>query len=149
MQTAAREQTALREEQAAEAAAALRALGGLLSDELQSVELRTPAGEAVAVPVQAFQLFIEMLGHLASGDGVVVLPEYAELSTQQAADLLKVSRPYLVQLIDEHKLPARKVGTHRRVLLADLLAYKRRDDAHREAVMQELADEAQELGLGY
>jgi excisionase family DNA binding protein len=143
------EQTALGEEQMAEAAEAVRALVGLLSEELQSVELRTPAGQAVVVPTQAFQLFIELLGYLANGDGVVVLPEHAELSTQQAANLLNVSRPYLVQLIDERKLPARKVGTHRRVLLSDLLAYKRRDDAYREAVMQDLADEAQELGLGY
>jgi excisionase family DNA binding protein len=101
------------------------------------------------VPAQASQLFIELLGYLANGDGVVVLPDHAELSTQQAAALLNVSPPYLVQLIDEDQLPVRKVGTHHRhMLLSDLLAYKRRDDAHREAVMQELADETQALGLG-
>jgi excisionase family DNA binding protein len=124
-------------------------LVGLLGDDLQSVELQTPAGETVVVPVQPFQLFVELLGYLANGDGVVVLPEHAELSTQQAADFLNVSRPFLVHLVDEDKLPAGKVGTHRRVLLSDLLALQRRDDAQREAVMRELADEAQELGLGY
>jgi excisionase family DNA binding protein len=128
---------------------AARQLVLLLEDSQPHVELCTLEGEQITVPAPAFQLFVDMLTHLANGDGVVLLPEHAELSTQQAADMLNVSRPYVVQLIEERKLPARKVGTHRRILLHDLLDYKRRDDAEREEVMQKLTDEAQELGLGY
>jgi excisionase family DNA binding protein len=141
--------TSLEDEQTDVAADAARTLISLLRDSAPQVELRTAQGESISVPAPAFRLFVDLLTHLANGEGVVLIPEHAELSTQQAADLLNVSRPYVVQLIEEHKLPARKVGTHRRVLLRDLIEYRRRDEAEREVVMQELADEAQELGLGY
>jgi excisionase family DNA binding protein len=149
MATATLDPTALEEEQTEAAADAARAFLALLQDGQPVVELRTTEDDTVTVPAPAFRLFVAMLTHLANGDGVVLMPEHAELSTQQAADMLNVSRPYVIKLIDDKQLPARKVGTHRRVLLRDLLEYKRRDDAEREAVMQELADQAQELGLGY
>lgn len=141
--------TSLEDEQTEVAADAARMLVSLLHDTEPQVELHTTDGESITVPAPAFRLFVDLLTHLANGEGVVLIPEHAELSTQQAADLLNVSRPHVVQLIEERKLPARKVGTHRRVLLRDLIEHRRRDDAEREAVMQELADEAQELGLGY
>ncbi|MBH1988723.1 MAG: helix-turn-helix domain-containing protein [Myxococcaceae bacterium] len=86
---------------------------------------------------------------MANGNSVTVLPVQAELTTQEAAELLNISRPYLVQILEEGKIPFRKVGTKRRILAKDIFDFREKVEAERFCVLEKLANEAQKLGMGY
>ena len=105
--------------------------------------------ETIELPAGAVSLLQAILEDMASGRGVTIVPQNAELTTQQAADFLNVSRPFLVQLLEQKKLPFRMVGTHRRIRFEDVLRYKENTDAERRKVLDQLATEAQELKMGY
>lgn len=136
-----------------EAQVALRALSAIPKRKTPRTIQVKAEGDAkalsVTVPKEAFELFLEILGQMANGNAVTIVPVHAELTTQQAADVLNVSRPFLVKLLEEGRIPCRLVGTHRRIKMADLMTYKGADDAERKAVLDELAAEAQKHGLGY
>lgn len=101
------------------------------------------------LPAGAVALLMDILEAMAAGRGLTLIPENAELTSVQAADVLNVSRPFLIKLLEEGVLPHRKVGKHRRIRMEDVMAYKTKIDADREAVLDQLAKEAQELGMGY
>jgi len=105
--------------------------------------------QTIELPAGAVRLLQAILEDMASGRAVTIVPQNAELTTQQAADFLNVSRPFVIQLLEQKKIPFRLVGTHRRVRFEDVLRFKENIDADRRKVLDRLAAEAQELKMGY
>ena len=105
--------------------------------------------EDLILPGYAINLLLAMLTEMSKGNAITVMPIHAELSTQETAELLNVSRPHLVDVLEQGKIPFRKVGTHRRILANDVFDYKQRIDEARFKALDDLAAQAQELGMGY
>jgi excisionase family DNA binding protein len=106
------------------------------------------SGQAtVKLPATAVGLLLRILEEMARGNAVTIIPVHAELTTQEAADMLNISRPSLIQLLEEGKIEYRRVGTHRRVRFETVLKYKRRMEEQRRAALRELAAYDQELGI--
>lgn len=106
-----------------------------------------PGGETVHIPKTAVNGLIEMLEAVAAGESATVVRTPREVTTQQAADILNVSRPTVVRLVDQGELPARMVGSHRRIPLPDLLGFRDRMIAERRQALDEMARDAEDLGL--
>src|SRR5262249_52968320 len=113
------------------------------------LRVRVDDGQEIPLPKGAARLLSYLLIEMSRGNAVTLMPIHAELTTQQAAEHLHVSRPYLVRLLENGELPFHKVGTHRRVKFADLEAYRRKAYAASQSALDELAAQAQELHLGY
>jgi excisionase family DNA binding protein len=140
----------LPEAERAEAQEASRAVSrltgrGAVRVEAVPVDKSEPV-QTFILPAPAVQLLTDLLAHLGAGRPVQVIPDNAEMTTQQAADFLNVSRPWIVKLIDRNELPHRMVGTHRRVLFSELRAYKEQMDKTRRDALDTLVAEAQAMG---
>ncbi len=98
--------------------------------------------EAVVLTRELTEALRALLAPLAQGKMVRVVPLEAELTTQEAAEILGVSRPHLIRLLESGKIPYRKVGTHRRIRVEDLLAYREKAQAQGQAILDELVAEA-------
>lgn len=131
----------------------LQSLGSQQSKTRKSKNLRllikSGAESEIEIPQAAVEALTAVLEHLAKGEEVCVSAKSVELTTQQAANYLHVSRPFLIGLLENGEIPFRKVGTHRRVLSADLQSYREAIDAKRRQVLEELSAQAQELEMGY
>jgi excisionase family DNA binding protein len=121
----------------------------LLAETKTDIKIRPveSADIVVPLPARAVVLIVQFLTAMATQKPVSVIPHSAELTTQQAADFLNVSRPYLVGLIDRGEVPHRMVGTHRRVLVSDLYNYKKKSDTSRRQAIKKMVAEAQKLNL--
>jgi excisionase family DNA binding protein len=105
--------------------------------------------EDLIVPGYALNLLLDILTEMAKGNAITVMPVHAELTTQEAAGILNVSRPYLINLLEKNIIPFRKVGTHRRILAEDIFSYKDKIDKDRLEALSQLVSESQELDMGY
>jgi excisionase family DNA binding protein len=133
------------------AAEALKALASCTKPDDIKVEVAMSSDgfQCVRVPARAMNQLIEILRQMAAGNAIQVLTIRKEITTQQAAELLNVSRPFVIGLLENGEIPFRMVGTHRRIPLNALLKYKRRTDTDRDEALDFLAQQAQELKLGY
>ncbi len=126
----------------------LQELDAVLAEDGGEARLIAPSGEEIRLPDYIYDVLARVVHELARGNGVSVLPVDAELTTQQAADLLNVSRPYLIKLLEEERvMPFHKAGHHRRVRLQDLLEYKKQRNSERRKLLGKLSRDAQDAGL--
>ena len=105
--------------------------------------------EFIIIPKKALTILSTVIEYMAEGKSISIIPAESELSTQQVADILKVSRPHLVKLLEARIIPFKKVGSHRRILLKDVMEYKGQLAKERESQLEFLSNQAQNLNLGY
>ncbi len=130
-----------------------RLLAPLIQDRASTIQVKIVKEDGneqdVVIPATTFHLLVDILSQMAQGNAVSIVPIHAELTTQEAADIINVSRPFLIKLIESQEIPCRKVGRHRRIRFTDLVEYKQKTDSQRTKALDELAAQAQELNMGY
>ena len=128
-----------------------RTLSKYASADRVQLSLRGSNGESddLILPGDVLQILLDVLAHMANGNAISLVPLHQELSTQEAAGLLNVSRPFLIGLLEKNEIPFRKVGAHRRVRLSDVLAYKETIDRQRQEALDQLTALSQQEQMGY
>lgn len=113
------------------------------------LRVRLDDGQELVLPRSATRLIAHLLTEMANGNAVTIIPIHANLTTQEAADYLNVSRPHLIGLLETGKIDYHMTGTHRRVRFQDLVRYKEVTEKRRREIMEELAAQSQAEGMGY
>ena len=128
-----------------------RTLSKFASTDRAQLSIKGANGEADDIILQGhvLQILLDVLSEMSKGNAISLIPHHQEISTQEAANLLNVSRPFLVGLLENGEIPFRKVGAHRRVKLTDVLEYKDQSDAKRLQALNDLTALSQEEGMGY
>lgn len=101
-----------------------------------------PNRESIAIPESVFNVLRQVIGYMRQGKGVSVVPVMEELTTQRAANMLGVSRPFLIDLLSRNEIPHHKAGTHRRIYLKDVIEYRNKRDRQRKKILSDLANQA-------
>ena len=122
-------------------------LDRILSCEVSQVKLVGTKGEEISIPDSVYQALRQIVYAMSRGQAISIVSQEQELTTQQAADILNVSRPFLIKLLEQGEIPHIKVGTHRRILVQDLITYKQQRDTKRRKLLDELIQESQEMGF--
>jgi excisionase family DNA binding protein len=125
----------------------IREVNELLAASVGTPALVTPGGKKIELSHSVHRVLLEAVQHLSRGVPVQILPLHSYLTTQQAANLLNVSRPYLIGLLENGYIPFHKVGKHRRVLAEDLIVFKDQRDTERRQALQDVIEESEALGL--
>ena len=115
----------------------------------ETCELKVNEDKTITIPSSILPQLRDILNYIAQGNNIKIVPIKQELTTTEAASILNVSRPYLVELLESGKIPFRKVGVRRRILYQDVITYKEKVNAQRRKTLAELTAQAQELNMGY
>lgn len=126
---------------------ALLELGRFLEQHTDPGLLLGPDGEQVPLPEEIYEILVQAVAAMREGKAITLMPRTQRLTTQEAADILGVSRPTLVKILEDGKIPYDQPGRHRRILFTDLLAYQQRQHADRRAALDLMTEEASEAGL--
>lgn len=128
-------------------AESIRQLENILNLEGSQAKLVGANGEAITIPESVYQVLRQVIHAMALGQAISIAPQEQEMTTQQAADILNVSRPYLIKLLEQGEIPYIKVGTHRRVRSQDLMTYKQQRDIKRREGLKEMSQFLQNEGF--
>jgi excisionase family DNA binding protein len=115
----------------------------------EPVTIHIANGDKIILPFDAIKFLIELLSQMASGNAVTLIPIHKSLTTQEAADLLNVSRPYLIKLLEKGEIPFEKVGSHRRIKAEDFFKYQSYIAEDKKSALDELTQQAQDLDMEY
>ncbi len=125
----------------------VKELDDILAKEEGVAKLVAPSGEERELPHSVYKVLRDIIHYMSNGVFVELIPIHSQLTTQQAAEILGISRPHLVKLLEEEEIPHHKVGKHRRIRLDDLLVYKHRRDSKRRQILDQIKADSEELGL--
>lgn len=128
-------------------AQSLKELDEILAKKEGVAKLVAPNGEERELPHSVYEVLRNIVHDMAQGVAVTIMPVHSQLTTQQAAEVLGVSRPHLITLLEKEEIPFHKIGTHRRIRLDDLLVYKYRRDSKRREILNKIKADSEELGL--
>lgn len=128
-------------------AESIRQLEHILSLQDSQAKLVGADGKAITIPESVYQVLRQVVHAMALGQAISIAPQEQEMTTQQAADILNVSRPYLIKLLEQGEIPCIKVGTHRRIRHQDLVTYKQQRDTKRSNLLDDLIQESQDMGF--